>query len=190
MLYAPFPLQRRLSLGMFFPLAGLAAMGVEKVFESKRWVNLTFIILLLLSIPSNLVVIGVGLLSVRDMQPLMILTPQELSAYHWMEMNLSEKDLVLASPETGNRLPAFASVRVLSGHPFETPNSGQQDRLVQELYRSDGPIDQVLDRLQILEVDLVVFGPREESLGPANWLDRLDPLFQAGDVRIYKVPGG
>jgi hypothetical protein len=190
MLYAPFPLQRRLSLGMFFPLAGLAAMGVEKVFESKRWVNLTFIILLLLSIPSNLVVIGVGLLSVRDMQPLMILTPQELSAYHWMEMNRSKKDLVLASPETGNRLPAFASVRVLSGHPFETPNSGQQDRLVQELYRSDGPVDQVLDRLQILEVDLVVFGPREESLGPANWLDRLDPLFQAGDVRIYKVPGG
>lgn len=190
MLYVPFPLQRRLSLGMFFPLAGLAAMGVDKVFESSRRVNFAFILLLLLSIPSNLVVIGVGLLSVRDMQPLMVLSPQELSAYHWMEKNLSMKDLVLASPETGNRLPAFASVRVFSGHPFETPNSVQQDRLVGELYRGGESVEQVLDRLRSLEVDAVVYGPREESLGPAPWLDRLDPVFQAGDVRIYEVPGG
>lgn len=188
MLYAPFPLQRRLSLGVFFPLAGLAAVGFERVFVSRRRMNLAFVTLLLLSIPSNIVVMSVGMLSVREREPLMVLTTQELATYRWMENNLPEEELVLASPLTGNRLPAFTSARVLVGHPFETPMAQEQERLVRDLYASTESPDQVLDRLHDLGVDAVVFGPSEARLGPARWLEQTNPAFQAGEVRVYKIP--
>jgi hypothetical protein len=189
MLYAPFPLQRRLSLGVFFPLAGLAALGFRSLFGRTRRSRTALIILLLLSLPSNILVVTTGVASIEQKQPLMVLSRSELAAYHWVRNNLPEDALVLAAPQSGNRLPAFAAVRVLVGHPFETPHVEAQREIVRELYASEQSIQGVQERLDRLGVDAVFYGPRERELGEAGWLMSLSPAFDEGHVRIYWLAG-
>lgn len=189
MLYAPFPLQRRLSLAVFFPLAGLAALGFQSLCGKRRRSKTALIILLLLSAPSNILVVLTGMASVEQQQPLMVLTRSELAAYVWIQDNLPSDALVLAAPDTGNRLPAFATVRVLAGHPFETPYAEAKAELVQELYESDQPAMEVRTRLDRLGVDAVLYGPRERELGDAKWLARMTPSFDEGNFRIYRLAG-
>jgi hypothetical protein len=189
MLYAPFPLQRRISLGVFIPLAGIAALGFQSAFGEGGRSRILLVLFVLLSVPSNIMVLATGLVSVQQKQPLMVHTRSELAAYHWIRDNLVEDVLVLAAPQTGNRLPAFASVRVLAGHPFETPNADAQEELVRELYASEQPAQEVRDQLRQLGVGSVFYGPRERALGDANWLKSLAPVFEEGEVRIYTLAG-
>jgi hypothetical protein len=57
LLYIPFNFQRRLTLGLFFPLAGLAALGLDRMVRGRVKFRAVFILLMILSLPSNLIVI-------------------------------------------------------------------------------------------------------------------------------------
>jgi hypothetical protein len=136
-----------------------------------------------------LVVIGAGLFGVQRGDHLLVLTTGEVEAYHWIDGNLPEGSLVLVAPESGNRLPAYADVRVLYGHPFETPGADQALELVESLYKWEGSADQALRILEAHGVDFVLHGPLERVLGSPAWLGQLPILFQSDGISIYKVVG-
>ena len=183
LLYAPFNLQRRLALGMFLPLSALAAFGLGTIVRTRPRGKLLAIALVLLALPSNLFVIAAGLAQVASGDPALLFAQGERDAYAWIDENLAEDTLLLAGPRTGNRLPAFADVRVLYGHPFETPNAAEQRRRVEMLFRSGTLAD-----LRSSEVNHVVYGPREKELGQPDWLGRLELKFEAGEFDVLRVP--
>jgi hypothetical protein len=187
LLYAPFNLQRRLTLGLFFPLAAMAAYSLENWMSEHRLRRVVLLLAILLSIPSNLVVMGAGLAGVSQRQTIMLHTEAELKAYEWLSTYAHPNSMVLAAPETGNRLPAFADIRVLYGHPFETPNAVEQEEKVLALYNWVGSVEDGLELLTEYEVDFVVYGRAERNLGEPSWLGLLPVVFQFKEVEIYEV---
>lgn len=185
LLYAPFGLQRRLSLGLFFPLAALAALALRSFGGKARTQRTALIAAIILSFPSHLVVWGSGLAGVRRGEPALVMSEGEAHAYEWAGANLESRALVLAGPTAGNRLPAFADVRVLYGHPFETPDAEAQLGLVEGLYSSGAAPEAGLARLHDLGIHYVFYGPEEQSLGSPAWLDGLEVIYDREGVLIY-----
>lgn len=186
LLYAPFALQRRLSLGLFLPIAVCAARGWGALAASNRRFWTWGAAILLLALPSNLLVVQAGLFGVRRGDAALLYQPGELQAYSWAEEHLPPDAVVLASPQTGNRLPAFAPLRVLYGHPFETPHAESQKALVEGLY-SSMDTEAALRTLHDLGVTYVFYGPAERALGDPAWLDSTQKLYRGDDFRIFGV---
>ena len=187
LLYMPFSFQRRLTLGLFFPLAGLAALGLEGIVGGREKYRAALILLLILSVPSSLIVIGAGLSGVERQNPSVIHLPGELEAYTWLDENSPPGALILASPDIGNRLPAFAEVRVLYGHPFETIYAESQKSLVESLYAWNGSRAGAIDFIDQLDIDYVFLGEREKVLGYPEWIVELPLVFTSQGVEIYEV---
>ena len=186
LLYAPFGLQRRLVLGLYLPLAVLAGMGVFALTGWRKWLPTA---LLLLTLPSHLVVVGAGLAAALTQDPKLVPTVEEVAAYRWMEASLPEGALVLAGARAGNRIPAFADVRVLYGHPFETPSAAIEHAWVEAVYAWRGGAVELLEALRARGVAYVYVGIEERGLGPLDWLSSLAPEFQSGEVAVYSLPG-
>lgn len=187
LLYAPFNLQRRLTLGLFFPLAAMAAYSLESRMGERGLKRTVLLLIVVLSVPSNLIVMGAGLSGVAQRQSTMVYSSAELDAYNWLSTDAPPDSLVLAALETGNRLPAFADIRVLYGHPFETPNADEQEQKVLALFRSVEGAEEGIDLLAEYGVDFVFYGRAERALGEPAWLSLLPVVFQRGEVEIREV---
>jgi 4-amino-4-deoxy-L-arabinose transferase-like glycosyltransferase len=186
LLYSPLALQRRLSLGLFVPLAALAALGLAAI-PRTRWRRILTILALASAIPSNLIVIAAGLGGVARAEPLLVQSDDESCGLTWLAQNAEPGSLVLAGETVGNRIPAFASVRVVYGHPFETPNANKELAQVESLYSATTDLASVLLVLESRGVDFVYFGPEERALGPATWPEEMPAACACGQVIIARV---
>jgi hypothetical protein len=187
LLYAPFSLQRRLSLGLFFPLAALAGVAVQRLGEKLRRPTFLILLVLVLVIPSNLVVVGAGLWGVQKGEAALILCDGELAAYEWLAEHARPDAVILTGAESGNRLPAFALVRVIYGHPFETPHAEEALALIERLFAWSGPPEEALSLLQQHGVAYVLYGPEERALGTPTWMPELVRLYSADAYEVYGV---
>lgn len=186
LLYAPFGLQRRFSLGLYFPLAILAVMALERIVREKRF-HVAFFILLALSIPSNLIVIASGLVGVAVQDEILVIGDDEFSSYEWLAAEGESGSIVLANELHGNRIPAFASMRVLYGHPFETPNAIGQLALVERLLSSEVDPTVVMNEIMELDVRYVLVGSSDFENGYLSWLDAAEQVFSQGDYAVYEI---
>jgi hypothetical protein len=183
LLYAPFPLQRRLSLGLHVPIGILAAFGLSEIVRA-RWPRRALIgATLLTSLFIELALFGGA--AARD--PRIYLTTNEAAALSWLQVNAPRDAVVLASPEMGSFIPAFAGQRVVYGHPYETVNAKAREQQVKDFY-ADAP-----DHAQVLNdyaVTYIVFGPRERELGAFDATQLpVEEVFSSGDVQVYRVKG-
>jgi hypothetical protein len=188
LLYAPINVQRRLTQGMFFPMAALAALGLEAI--GRRWRILfapLVMMTLVLSVPSNITVVLAGLDGVSQLDPRIVLSQAEADAYQWTSDHVPPGSLILAGETSGNRLPAFADVRVVFGHPFETPNATGERDWMESMYSWSGDPDAGLDHLRARGITYVYFSREERHIGTPSWLDQLPIVFEEGDVSIRKV---
>src|SRR3990172_3166091 len=188
LVFVPFGLQRRMLLGMFFPMAALAGLGLAELFAGGRWRRWLAYLLFALCLPSNLVVLTATLGGALAQEPELVMSSAERAAYAWIAEEIPEGSLILAGEVTGNRLPAYADVRVRYGHPFETPNAADELAWVESIYRSSDSTEDVLDELRGRAVGYVFIGPRERSMGALEWLAALLPVYQNEDVTIYGLP--
>ena len=188
LIYAPLGIQRRFSLALFFPMVILAVSGIENLALSRRDFRRLLAIVLILSLPSNLFVLASGLTAVAKGDPAIVLQKEEREAYDWLSENTQSGELILAGMPSGNRIPAFTDLRVLYGHPFETPYAEQQEERVKDFYSTTKPIDSTIDALKTLGVVYVFYGPNEKVIGQAIWLEGLPKIFEAGDFAIYRIP--
>ncbi len=188
LLYAPLALQRRLSLGLFVPLAALAAIGLSAAARRGAWRRPLATLVLASVIPSNLIVMAAGLGGVLRGEPSMVQSEDEACALRWLSDNAAPGSLVIAGETAGNRLPAFADVRVVYGHPFETPDASAELALVQSLLAVTTGLDTAQAELEARGVDFVYFGPEEQALGPAQWPRQLPTAAVCGSVLLAAVP--
>jgi hypothetical protein len=181
LLYAPFPLQRRLSLGLHVPIGILGAIGLTEIVRAK-WPRRALIgVMLLTSLFIELALFGGALAH----DPHIYLSTNEAAALNWLQQNASPDAVVLASPELGGFIPAFAGQRVVYGHPFETVDAKRREQLVKDFFAD------TIDRAQVLQdnaVTYIVVGPRERKLGEVDFTNlAVEEVFSAGDVVVYRV---
>jgi hypothetical protein len=187
LLYAPFPLQRRFSLGLHIPIVLLGVMGMMQVAvpslrgRAARWLPR---VVLLASLPTTLILLlATSSAALRPPDGRLFFSSNESAGFDWLRESVSRDAVVLAAPETGLFLPGWAGVRVLYGHPFETVHAETMKAAVQSFYAG------TTDRAALVRehgVDYVFYGPREAEIGRASpdW----QSVFSVGDVTIYRMP--
>jgi hypothetical protein len=188
LVFAPFSLQRRMLLGLFFPMAALSGQVLAEMAaggRARRWLAYGIFVL---CIPSNLVVVAASLGGALRQEPEVVLTIAETRAYAWIAANVPPDSLVLAGEVTGNRLPADADVRVRYGHPYETPRAEEELAWVNSIFGSVEPAGEVLAELHEHSIDYVYVGPRERVMGEMTWVAALVPLYEQDGIAIYGLP--
>jgi len=195
-LYAPFSLQRRLSLGLWMPLTLLAGIGLGDVIPrglaqrpfaiwprlSARWRPFVVGLVAVGALTSNLLVWVSTLGGIQARAPEIFLTQDEAAAMGWLAGNAAPGALVLAGPATGLFLPARTDARVIYGHAFETVEAEAQKQAVEDFYAGRVAPESFLTAQA---VDYIFYGPREAKLGSLPELKGWRVLFQQGEVVIY-----
>lgn len=187
LLYAPFNLQRRLSLGLFLPLTALAALGLQPPAGqlARRWLPA---LMIALALPSNALAMLAGVSQVLAGDPALLLAEGELSGYRWLADHLHGRPTALAAPVTGNRLPAYADVGVLYGHPFETPQAEARRNEIVDFYAATVNEEALMKRATDLGADLIVFGPHEAAIGRPVGLSSLPSVYSREGFAVWAVP--
>ncbi len=187
LLYAPFPLQRRFSLGLHIPIVLLGVLGLMQVVAPRlrgraaRWLPRVVFVAALPS--TTFLLLATSTAALRPPDARLFLSGDEAAAFDWLRDNAPHDAVVLAAPETGLFLPAWADTRVVYGHPFETVDAEQTKSAVEQFFSGAGDRDAVIRQYG---VDYIFFGPREQELGAplADW----QAVFTVGDVTIYWAP--
>ncbi len=192
LLYVPFSLQRRLVTGLHVPLCVLAAMALSRYVlprfsQARRTLILGAIIVL--TMPSNLFVLMASMAGAAQHDPRLYLYRDEIEAMIWLEENTQPTDTVLASPEMGLFIPAWAGNRVLYGHPFETIEAEKKKALAETFYQAQ---TEESVRRRIIEghhITYVFYGSREKQLsgGRLETAPFLSEAYTNPGVTIYQV---
>jgi hypothetical protein len=184
-LYAPFALQRRLSIGLWLPVAVLAVQALRDVVWPRLagcWRPLALALLAVLALPSNLLVYAATLGGVMTRDPAVFWTADEAAALGWLDAHAASTDIVVASPAMALFIPARSAARVLYGHPFETTHAAAQAQLITDFYAGRSDADAFA---QVNGVRWVLVGPRERALMAEAWTVDWPVAFASGEVVIY-----
>jgi hypothetical protein len=191
LVYLPFGLQRRFTMGIMIPLAVLGGIGLWRVLfplVGERWRRMLMIVVLSLTAPTTIIAIALPLIGVRQAAEThsYYSTTDEVEAMAWLRDHASPRDaLVLASPDVGLFLPTYG-LRVVYGHPFETLNADERRREVTAFFA--GTDCGVIDKEG---VQYVFVGPNERLLETGGQMCPImgKAVFEAqgGEVVIYAV---
>ena len=211
LLYVPFNLQRRLIEGFQTPLCILASLGLARYLlpavtrsgltrgltcfrrytrpKLRRFVTT---IIILLTMPSNLLLVATSLIQVSRLSPPIFHERMELEAIDWLAAHTRPFDTVLSSYEVGNYIPARAGNRVFLGHGPETIHSEEKEGIVRQFFQaqtSDAYRKEILRRYNIA---YLFYGPAERALGDFQPATRpcLEKAFTNGRYTIYEVNPG
>jgi len=207
-IYFPLKIQRRLIEGFQIPLCILASLGLARYVlpavtrsgltrsltrfqrytrpKLRRFVTTAII---LLTIPSNLLLIATSLIQVSRLSPPIFHQGMELEALDWLAAHTQPSDIVLSSYEVGNYIPARAGNRVFWGHGPETIHAEEKENIVRQFFQaqtSDAYREEILRRYNIA---YLFYGPAERALGDFQPAARpyLQGVFANGPYTIYEV---
>ena len=190
LVYFPFALQRRFMLGFYIPAAALAVLGIDYLRQKyARRARVLAPALFALALPTNLLLILIGLMGVMSRSPLFYLGQDEARALTWIREETPTRSLVLAAPDMGSLIPGFTGRRVIYGHPFETTNAVQEEQRVREFYRQPVKVTAAVPLIQDRKVDYVFYGPRERLLGGNLDFSALRLVYESGTIQLYAVQG-
>lgn len=164
LLYAPFALQRRFSLGLHVPLAILAAMGLFQVARGRKWAMGAA---LAATLPTTVLVVVLALSGGLQRNPKLFVSADEAAALDWLREHASPDTVVLASPEMGMFVPAWSGSRVVYGHPFETVDAERTKSRVETFFAAGTSDAERAAMLSEWNVSFVFAGPREREFGLA-----------------------
>lgn len=183
----PFGLQRRFLMGLYVPLAGLAALGIEALAKGKRARGRWLVVaLFLFTIPTHLVVILAGQSGAQARNLALYRTQDESHAFDWIVHETPPDALLLAAPATGLLIPAFTGRQVIYGHPFETVHAAMEEQAVLNFFQTMTE-PEARTFLVARGVDYVFFGTREQAIGKLPLTKGLVLVHEVGTVRIFVV---
>lgn len=190
LIYFPFSLQRRFMMGLYIPVAGLAAFAITKISKAsprKRLLLTSFILALV--IPTNIFILLAGFNDAYQHSPRVYLTTDDSKALTWISVSTPSDALVLAGPEMGMYIPAFTGRRVIYGHGFETINAQEEFNAVMEYFSGSMTLEQKEQFYQERGIDYLYYGPREQKIGLIDPVNDLNLVYENHKVKIYRVSG-
>jgi hypothetical protein len=208
LLYLPVNVQRRLIIGAQVPLGLLAACGLVYAvalpfgrspfvrrlsrhprYSRQRMRRLLVGTTILLTVLTNLFLIGGNCMTVARRAPPIYHSAAELAALDWLRANTMPQDTVLAAYQTGNYVPARAGNRVVLGLGTQTVDAEHKQAEVHRFFDAAEEDDWRKELLARYGVAYVLFGPRERALGSYD-PDRtpyLIKVYDEGGYSIYQV---
>jgi len=188
LIYLPFNLQRRLVEGVQVPLSLLAAMGLIKVANLKPGTRrlrskMAIGIILLVLLPTNALVIAGNTRALEGRPSPIFRNREEIRALDWLSGRVSPSDVVLASYQTGNYLPARVHARAFVGHGPESIRGDEKRAQVARFFDATTGDVWRQDLLSEYSVDYVFWGSEERNLGA------FDPRAAAYLQTIYEQDG-
>ena len=189
LIYLPFNLQRRLVEGVQVPLSLLAALGVVGLgVRGSRLRIVVIIVLVILPLTNGLLVAGNSLV-LQGLPAPIYRDASEVAALDWLSQQVRSDDVVLASYETGNYLPARVGARAFVGHGPESIHAEEKRLLVTRFFEAttdDAWRQQLLARYG---ADFVFWGPVEQQLGTFDprRASYLRQVYQAGEYATFEV---
>jgi hypothetical protein len=187
LVYLPVGLQRRFMMGLYVPIAGLAAFGIESLGDNPHRFRLLTICLFLLALPTNLVILLTAQAGIANRDPSIYLSETEFQALNWIEANTEPDSLILSSPDMGLYIPASTGRRVIYGHPLETVNAEAEENFVRSIFEGRWSETQMWELIESRGIDYIIYGPREKNLGDIHLFLDWQPLFSNGDVFLYRI---
>ncbi|MBX3063495.1 MAG: hypothetical protein KF726_11000 [Anaerolineae bacterium] len=205
LLYAPFNLQRRLSIGLIIPIVFFAVRALEDYWFDrvrKPLRNAVILLLIVFVLPSNVFSLIIPLFGVMNpaegIEQGILMPKDSYSAIRWLDTHAPEDSVVLAQPRpTSLWIPAYAPLRVVYGHIYETLDAGQKLQEVQAWY-NDGA--GCADLISNYHVRYIVIEPEVSSkeAATASTADDLPgmacirtlgltPIQQFGSTALYEV---
>jgi hypothetical protein len=189
LLYVPFALQRRFITGLHLPLVLLAAIGLEQVvwprITARRRAIVTGLLIGLTAL-TNLFVPLVAVAGVAQGRQPLVMSGDEAAALAWLHGHTAWTDTVLAPPDAGQFVPAWAGNRVVYGHPFETVDAKTKEAAAARFYDAESTTQErraLLDRYGVR----YVLASRESALTLSGL--GVVPVWTGGQVVIYRVGG-
>jgi hypothetical protein len=183
LIYAPVGIQRRLPEGSWLALSVATVWGLQAMRERVR----RFVLPLLLAgslTGSALLLLGTFLSALRPAQPSFVLV-QYTGVYRFLAENARDGDVVLASFETSNALPAWAPVRVPIGHGPESVRLEEMEGQVTRFFSDEGARERVA---ATFDASWAIWGPREESLAGASTVPRVWSIVaEWGEVKLLAI---
>ncbi len=184
--YAPYNLQRRLPEGVWVAIIVLALYWLEGASPlvrrwAPRYLSLAFL--------SSLVLLVGGLFAVLTPATPLYQPTAEIRAFLFLAGQARSEDVVLASYNTSNPLPAWAPVHTLTGHGPESMHLDQIAPRVACVYQSTCSDASRLAFLRTFDVRYLFWGPEERKLGDWNPSGAafLEPIYQQDGYAIYQV---
>lgn len=189
LVYAPFDLQRRFITGLHLPLCLLAAIGLYRWRAShtlppnRRRLLMTGLVTL--GAVGTLFVWLLPLLSLSQAPGLsettarLFVRAEEQVVFDWLRKNTTADTVILAGPRLGMFLPGQTGARVFYGHPFETIAAEQKVATVRAFYRGEIEPPGL--------VDLIIYGPDEQSIGQPKNLNRYPVVFATETITVSEV---
>ena len=184
--YAPTNLQRRLPEGIWVAIVILAIIFLaSRSDRNQRWMKGIYG----LSFLTTLLLIAGGLLTVWQQGNPLYRPVGEIEQFNFLSNQASTNQVVLASFDTSNALPAWAPVRTIVGHGPESIHLKEILPQVEQFY-SNSSSD--LSREQLLKefgIAYILWGPAEQKLGSwdpasANYLKK---IYQENGYFIFEV---
>ena len=206
LVYTPPNIQRRFIEGVHLPIGLLAGAGLSmglvpwlahrlatlkerypQRIAGWRWLALTGIVLFLAL--SNFMMVLSHTLVVMVQDSILYYRDDDAAALAWLLAQNSWHEPVLSADETGNLLGGQIGQKVVLGHWSETMNAINLLPLVAEFYGDEMEDSQRQRWLDEWGAVYVYHGRYERKLGsfdPAQ-ADYLEPVFQQGEVTLYRV---
>ena len=168
-LYAPFSLQRRLSVGLWMPLALLAGTGLRAAVWprlKRAWRPLAAAGLAVALLASNALVYAAALGAVASRDPAVFLSRGQADGLAWLAAHAG-RALVAAPPAWGLWVPARSDARVLYGHPFETVDAARREAELTAFYAGQVPGPAFVEKHNVV----YVLAPEDSETwaAPAGW---------------------
>lgn len=209
LIYIPLNFQIHLLSGWQIVTAVLATIGLytrvlpwlQKRFKAmprERLARYASIALVLVILPTNLYLIAWRVSEMRrawteyDTRAFdnrFFLYEGEVSALNYLETQVKSNDVVLASLDIGQFVPALTGARSFLGHWAQTLDFYGKREMVAEFFTADTDDSRRLEILEQYGVDYVFYSAEERRLGdydPAS-ADFLTPLFEENEVLVYRV---
>jgi hypothetical protein len=150
---------------------------------------LLLIFYLLLFFPSTLMLWLGGMQATRQEKTPLFRPLDEVRLFEFLQMQTQPDQVVLASFETGNTLPAWAPVGVVVGHGVESAYLDEFLPKVESFYKVETPEAQRLKWIAEWELSYVIWGPSEREMG--DWKPSssryLQLIQQSGEYQLFEV---
>lgn len=187
------PFARRLTNGWHIPLAILAYMGWQTVWQwtkhtRKKSLTLavTWIVIFVTLLSPASIIVGDMRINRERSSPFFV-SQDVLVAADWIKQHTTEDDVLYAQPFLGNVLPAYTGRRMYIGHGHQTIDWEQRlDFVTKTFYRLTSEEQKIF--FQSTGIDYVVTTPQEKVWGANLPGPGLEEKFRAGDVTVWKVP--
>jgi len=187
LIYLPINLQRRFMVGLFLPVVLLSfellsKFILEQTTNEQKGKRISFA-MVVLSVFSNLIILFGSISGVLSLSENLFIRAQDYDVIKWLETNADQYEVVLSEENLGLYIPAFTNLRVVIGHPFETPNYESTKSDVEAMYANPGT-KEINYMIEKYSPDFIVF-KNEDFDGQGLPLGQ--NVFENDDYLIFRI---